>query len=145
MGYAMRYFTVTSVVSLVPALEKVVRAGMKVRLVGTEAYDIYYEPAAHPLATGMSKSCSPAAQSEVAVFIELVSQRPPLAGKRDVLHTLSCTQAIVAIGVPDDFSLHGDDETLSFVTESVADLGQGMFQIDGQGFFVGKHLVFQLH
>jgi hypothetical protein len=144
MGYALRYFAVSSVDSLVPALQHMRRAGLSVRLVGAEAYNVHYAPDMHPLTTGLTKAYNPVTQSEVAVFIEIVSQRPAYTGQRDVFNMLSRTQAIIAIGVPDDFIDYGSEQTLDFVVDSVSALGHGMLQVDGQGFFIDKQLIYEM-
>lgn len=144
MGYALRYFAISSIDSLIPALQHIHQAGLSVRLVGTEAYDVHYAPHVHPLTTGLTKAYNPATQSVVAVFLEIVGKRPAYTGQRDVFTMLSRTQSIIAIGVPDDFVDYGDEKTLDFVVDSVSSLGHGMLQVDGRGFFIDKQLIYEM-
>ncbi len=145
MGYAIRFFMMSSVDSLIPILNTMHRAGFRVKVVGREAFDFYYDPYYDPLTAGLLKAIHPATQSEVAVFIEIVSLRPPYPGQRAVLNTLSRTHTMIAVGVPDDFTQFGDAQLLALLMESVTKLGDGLIQIDGQGFFAGQQLIYPLH
>jgi len=135
----------TPVDSLLPILNTMHRAGFRVRIVGLETFDFYYAPYYDPLTAGLLKTMHPATQSEVAVFIEIVSKRPPYPGQQDVLSALSRTYNIIAVGVPDDFQNFGDAHLLSVLMESVKELGEGLIQIDGQGFFIGQQLIYPIH
>lgn len=145
MGYAIRFFMITSIDSLMPILNTMYRAGFRVKVVGHEAFDFYYDPIYDPLTAGLLQAAHPATQSEVAVFIEIVSRRPPYPRQRDVLNTLSRTHTMIAVGVPDDFSHFGDVQLLSILMESVYELGEGLVQIDGHGFFAGQQLIYPMH
>lgn len=145
MGYAIRFFMQSPVDSLLPILNTMHRAGYRVKIVGIEAFDFYYAPDVDPLTAGLLKAVHPATQSEVAIFIEIVSQRPSYRGQHEVLNTLSRTRTMIALGVPDDFTAYGDGHLLSLLMDSIDDLGDGMFHIHGQGFFVGNALIYPMH
>lgn len=144
MGYAIRFFMKSSVDSLMPILNTMHRAGFRVKVVGREAFDFYYAPYYDPLTAGLLRAVHPATQSEVAIFIEIVSLRPPYPRQRDVLNTLARTHTMIAVGVPDDFTQFGNAQLLALLMESVNELGDGMFHIDGQGFFVGQQLIYPM-
>lgn len=142
MGYTIRYFTTSPLGSLVPLQAQMIQAEFEVHPAGTNQLDIFYHPDRGPFTVDLTDSTHLATQREIASFIEAVTERG--GSKRDtVLSVLVQTRALVVIGVPDD--LHEvNADALSITLEIIANLGDGLFHVQGEGFYAGNDLIFEL-
>jgi hypothetical protein len=143
MGYTIRFFTTSPLSTLVPLQAQMTQADFDVQPVGTNQLDIFYDPDRAPITADLTDSTKSTTRDEIAGFIEAVSQEEG-PGRERVLGVLSRSQSLVTIGVPDDLGRNGND-VLSLVLEIVASLGDGLFQVDGEGFYAEGELIFELH
>ncbi len=142
MGYTIRYFTTSPLGSLIPVQAQMIQAEFEVHPAGTNQLDIFYHPDRGPLTVDLTDSTQATTQREIAQFIEAVTERG--GPERDtVLSVLVQTQALVAIGVPDGLQEVNAD-ALPIVLEIIANLGDGLFHVQGEGFYAGNNLIFEL-
>ena len=144
MSYFIRLFTPQLVPTLVPVQAQLIRHGFQVKPVATNQLDIFYHPHHPPFAIDLTDSNSPTTRQDIMGFIEAVSRLnidPP--NQTLVLDVLARTRALLAVGVPDGFSRQFD-AALDILLEYVGDVAEGLFQVDGQGFYDGDTLILRL-
>lgn len=143
MGYLIRFFTTSPLMSMIPIQAQMYQAGFEVQPAGTNALDIYYAPNHPPLTADLAESTKDDAKADIMAFIEAVSEYSDHPAQNTVLNVLSRTQAIIAIGIPDNFP-EGQQESLNDLLALVADMAVGLFHVEGEGFYDGPELIFEL-
>lgn len=144
MSYFIRLFTPEKIPTLVPVQAQLMRYGFQVRPIATNQVDIFYHPAQPPFAIDLTDSNSPTTRQDIMAFIQAVSRLdadPPT--QTLVLDVLARTRALLAVGVPDGFSRQFD-AALDLLLEHISDVAEGLFQVDGQGFYDGDTLILKL-
>lgn len=143
MGYLIRFFTTSPLMSMIPIQAQMYQAGFMVKPAGTNALDIYYDNNFSPLTADLAEALKEDAKSDIAAFIEAVSEYSDHPAQNMILNTLTHTQAIIAIGIPDDFP-DSHQDSLNDLLMLVADLAEGLFHVESEGFYDGAELIFEL-
>ena len=143
MGYLIRFFTTSPLMSMIPIQAQMYQAGFEVQPAGTNALDIYYDPNYPPLTADLAESTKEDAKADIMAFIEAVTDYSDHPAQRKVLNVLSRTQAIIAIGIPNDFP-DSHQGSLNELLALVADMAEGLFHVEGEGFYDGANLIFEL-
>jgi hypothetical protein len=71
-----------------------------------------------------------------------VANMPPQPEQAMVLNVLSRTLALVAVRVPEDYDQY--DNTLRDVIDIIGESAEGLFQVDGEGFYDGSDLILKM-
>ena len=142
MTYYVRLFTTSLLGSLVPLQAQMIQQGYHVKPVGTNQLDIVYRSDRHPLTADLTDSNNQTTRDDIAHFLDQVSRLTDEPDQDLVLDVLARTRSLIAVGVPDDYE--SDDEALSDVLDIVANFSEGLFQVDGEGFYDGGRLILRL-
>lgn len=142
MSYHIRLFTTSPLSTLVPIQAQMLQAGYQVKPAGTNQLDIVYAAQRQPLTVDLTDSTDATTREEIKNFLDAVSRLPHNPSQELVLDVLARAQAVVAIGVPDDFDQQSP--ALRDVIDLVADAAEGLFQVDGEGFYDGDELILKL-
>jgi hypothetical protein len=142
MGYCIRLFTDTPLSTLVPVQAQMIQRGYQVQPAGTNQLDIRYDAARDPLTIDLTDSSQQTTREAVAEFLDAVARLPHSPEQQDVLNFLPQTQALVTVGVPDDYE--SASGALDEVGDIVSNAAAGLFQVDGEGFYDGSNLILAL-
>ncbi|HLA44395.1 MAG TPA: hypothetical protein VJZ27_13210 [Aggregatilineales bacterium] len=142
MGYYIRFFTTQPLGTLVPVHAQMHQRGYQVNPAGTNQLDVIYDSKREPVQIDMSDSTSPTTREDVRAFIDVVSRVSGEPEQARVLDVLARTQAVIAVGVPDDYDEQSG--TVFDVIEIIANAAVGLFQVDGEGFYDGAQLILRL-
>ncbi|MFP4321342.1 MAG: hypothetical protein ACLFTK_02715 [Anaerolineales bacterium] len=142
MGYTIRLFTKAPLGSLVPLQAQMIQRGYHVQPAGTNQMDIFYTQEAAPLVVDLVDAGQDITRREIQTFLQRVSALGNEPDQGLVLDVLTRTQAIIMIGVPDDYDNAAPalDDTLDIVSNAA----EGLFQVDGEGFYDGNRLILPL-
>jgi hypothetical protein len=142
MSYLIRLFATSSVSSLVPVQNALIQMGYQVQPAGTNQLDVYYDSNRSSLSVDLTHSTDPATLEDIMDFIERVAQATGEPEQSRVLDNLARAQSVVAIGVPDDYDNNAAalNDTIDVVVQSA----DGLFQVDGDGFYDGSQLILPL-
>ncbi len=142
MGYTIRLFTQAPLGTLVPVQEPMIQRGYHVQPVGTNQIDIFYADGRGPLSVDLVDSGQEVTRRQIQTFLQRVSALSNEPDQGLVLDVLTRAQAIVMIGVPDDYDPAAPalDDTLDIVSNAA----EGLFQVDGEGFYDGPRLILPL-
>ena len=138
--YYIRFFTVSPLYSIIPLQAQMAQAGYKVTPAGTNQLEIAYSHDFSPFTVELTDSGNNMTKQEVADFLAAVQDSED-EGRETVLNLLTQTQAIIAIGVPKDL---GDSKSLDMIVDIISDMGEGLYHVEGEGFYQGNDLILQL-
>jgi hypothetical protein len=139
MGYLIRLLTTSPLSSLVPVQAQLFQRGYRVTPAGTNQLDVWYDANFSPLTVELTDSNHATTRQEIMQFIEWVSRQSGEPAQGQVLDVLARTQAVLAIGVPDDYD--NTNDALNEIIDIVANAAEGLFQVDGEGFYDGNQLI----
>jgi hypothetical protein len=142
MGYYIRLFTDTPLSTLVPVQAQMIQRGYQVQPAGTNQLDIRYAPGRDPLTIDLTDSGHQTTRNTIAGFLDALARLPSSPEQQEVLNFLPRTQAVVTVGVPDDYD-HSSG-ALDEIGDIVANAAAGLFQVDGEGFYDGSNLILAL-
>lgn len=143
MGYAIRLFCTVPLSSLIPLQAQLLQRGFQVQPVGTNQLDIIFDREKMPLTVDLIEAHQQETQLQIADFLEDVSKLSDSPAQRKVIEVLARTQSLVIIGVVDDGS-DAFKRTLDYVLDVVSYAADGLFQVDGEGFYEGGNLLLPL-
>ena len=143
MGYYVRLFTTSLLGTLVPLQAQMLQQNYHVKPVGTNQLDIHYDANRSPLTADLTHSGNDTTRKEIEHFIERVASLKNEPDQNLVLDVLARTQSLIAIGVPEDYDHEND--TLTRLVDIVANFAEGLFQVDGEGFYDGSNLILRLN
>jgi hypothetical protein len=138
-GYYIRFFSLTPIATIARLQLWLAEREYTVRPAGTNALDVWAGQDGEPLRVELTTAHEQLTQQDIIAFIEAVNQRPdPNAGL--VLSVLARTQTVIAL-----YMIAGVDEGLvPDVLDGCYALGQGMVQVDGEGFYDGGVLILEV-
>lgn len=142
MAYYVRLFATSPLKSLLPIQAHILEAGYAVKPLNTRRLNVEYHQGHDPLTLDLTDSNHYITREEILSFLELVSRLAANPERYLVLNALARTQALVAIGVADDYD--EDAAALDTLVTSVAYSAEGLFQVDGQGFYDGHELILKV-
>ena len=142
MAYYIRLFTDTPLSTLVPVQAQMIQRGYQVQPAGTNQLDIRYDAGRDPISVDLTDSTHQITREAVAEFLDAVARLPSSPEQQDVLNFLPRTQAVVLVGVPNDYDTASG--ALDEVGDIVANAAPGLFQVDGEGFYDGSNLILAL-
>ncbi|HEX3049300.1 MAG TPA: hypothetical protein VHP83_01495 [Aggregatilineaceae bacterium] len=140
--YTIRFFSLVAMNSIAELQVRLGEMGYILRPAGTNILDLYTsldDPAA--VRIELARAPDARAQEAIMAFIEAVGQQAA-AEAITVLNALARTQAVVRIDVPEDV-----DEGVWFdIVDHCASLseGNGLVQVDGEGFYENGVLILTL-
>ena len=140
MGYFIRLFATVPLSSLIPIQAQMLQRGFQVQPAGTNQLDIIFDANSPPLTVDLTDSNMQKTRDEIRSFLAEVSRVPDDSNKQKVLDVLARTQAVVFVGIPDELTDEFSD-TLDNVLDGVANSADGLFHIDGEGFYEGSTLI----
>ncbi len=143
MGYAIRLFCTVPLSSLIPLQAQLLQRGFQVQPVGTNQLDIIFDREKMPLTVDLIEAHQQETQLQIADFLEDVSKLSDSPAQRKVIEVLAHTQSLVIIGVEEDGS-DAFKRTLDYVLDVVSHAADGLFQVDGEGFYEGGNLLLPL-
>jgi hypothetical protein len=111
--------------------------GYLIRPVGTNALDILAAADAIPMRLMLASAQSEQARHDIALFIEAID--PSATGALAVLNTLTKTQTMIKLLAQEGV----DQNVIVDVLDVCAALGQGLVQVDGEGFYEDGVLIFE--
>jgi hypothetical protein len=138
-GYYMRFFSTTALGSITRLQLNLAERGCAIRPAGTNTIEVLSEAGFAPLRVKLNAAQDEITRQEVQDFIEAVAQRG-VGNAAPVLDTLARTQTVVAVAVPAE----ADHDMVADVLEACAALGQGVIQVDGEGFYQDGVLLIEL-
>lgn len=135
MGYVIRLFSTSPLSTLIPLQAQMIQRGFQAQPVGTNQLDIFYEPQSNPLVVDLTDSTDAKTKQDLTDYLDAITQLSPSDAQGHILTVLSGTQALVLIGVPDDY----DDSsgTLNHIIEIISESADGVFHVEGDGFYEG--------
>lgn len=142
MGYYIRLFTDTPLSTLVPVQAQMIQRGYQVQPAGTNQLDIRYNAGRDAITIDLTDSAHQTTRNTIAGFLDAIARLPRSPEQQDVLDYLPRTQAVVTVGVPDDYDTSSG--ALDEVGDIVANAADGLFQVDGEGFYDGSNLILAL-
>lgn len=143
MGYAIRLFCTVPFSTLVPLQAQMIQRGFQVQPVGTNQLDIFYDRNQPPITADLMDATLSETGQQIADFLEAVSDLDDSSEKTLVLDVLARTQALVIIGVSGDGS-DAFNAALDNILDVVGNSAEGLFQVDGEGFYEGGSLILPL-
>lgn len=143
MSYYIRLFATDPLGSLLPVQAQIIQRGVPVKPVGTNQLDIIYHNIYTPLTLDLTDSRNDTTRQDLLSFLEVITRLPNQPNKQWVLDVLARTQALVAIGVPDDFPTDYAG-MLDWLLDDVRHAVDGLTQVDGDGFYDGNTLILRI-
>lgn len=142
MSYGIRFFTTVPLSTLIPLQAQMIQRGFQVNPVGTNQLDIYYARDRQQIQVDLTDSTQDSTRTELTDFLHRVGQLASSEVQGFVLDTLSRTQALVLIVVPDDYD--DDHDALNHVIDIVTNSAEGIFHVGGEGFYEGDSFILEL-
>lgn len=140
IDYTIRFFTLSPLSSLIPLQAQMMQEGYQVQLKGITLLAVRANDSRAIFTIKLTDSTQPTTQNEIADFIAAVTETQAI--ERDtVLSLLSQTQSIVTIGIPPDLPTN---TTLDLIIEIVEELGEGLFHVEGEGFYMDGQLIVEI-
>jgi hypothetical protein len=133
----IRFFSLSPMNSIVALQSELTGLGYLIRPVGTNALDILAVADAVPMRLMLASAQSELARQDIALFIEAID--PSASGALAVLNALTKTQTMIKLLAPDSV----DQNVIVDVLDVCAALGQGLVQVDGEGFYEDGVLIFE--
>ncbi len=143
MGYAIRLFCIVPLSTLVPLQAQMIQRGFRVQPVGTNQLDIFFDPNQPPITADLLDVTQSETGQQIADFLEAVSKLDDSPEKNRVLDVLSRTQALVIVGITEDRS-DAFPAALDNILDVVSNSAEGLFQVDGEGFYEHGSLILPL-
>jgi hypothetical protein len=143
MGYYIRLFATDPLDSLVLLHTQVQQKGLPTSPVGRNQLDIRFHAQRPPISADLTDSRMLTTRQQVLSFIEEVSRLRHEPDQHLVLNVLARTQALVTVGVPDGLTAEFA-WALDCVLTGVSRLAEGLFQVDGAGFYDGPTLILRI-
>jgi hypothetical protein len=135
--YYVRVFSLAPIRSIARFQLWLAERGYPVRPAGTDALDILTDTP--PLHVELTSAQHPLTQQEVLEFIEAVNARPDPNAVL-VMDVLARTQAVIALHIPEE----ADSALVGDILDGCIEPGEGVIQVDGEGFYQDGVLILEL-
>lgn len=142
MRYTIRLFTTSPLSTLIPLQAQMLQAGYRVQPIGMNQIAVQYQANLQPLQVALTDSTDQVTHRTIRQFIEYVGELAGSADQALVLDVLARAQAVVSLHVPADYD--HQDETLNAIVDLIAESAEGLFQVDGEGFYDGNELILRM-
>lgn len=143
MGHVIRLFCTVPIRSVVLFQSQLFLRGFQAQPVGTNQLDILYDPTKPPITVDLITANQAETQQQIAEFLEAVSKVEESPTQKQIIDVLARTQSLIFIGAEDD----GSDifnHALNTILDVFGSNAEGLFHIDGEGFYEGNNLILRL-